>query len=123
MVAVTSTQLQALKLEEVSGVESPANLLEGFMVYKGRTPNVQAALEKALDAAVDSVFTSLTDTLKANPSQPRSARTGQFRQAIPGIDSPATPPSPPDVPAAGEPSIADKALGLFRPAQGYRRIW
>lgn len=110
---MSSTKLESLRLEEVSGVGAPANLLPGWMVTKARN-GVIPALAKALESFSAEDF--LAEIEKANPTQLRN-RLGQFRPAITGIDT------TPATPAAPEPPAAEKALGLFRPAQVYRRIW
>jgi hypothetical protein len=127
-----SVRLDKLRIEEVSGVDQPANDLPGFMVYKARTGAFTALakainetpLAKALEA---DDYDGVIAAMKASPQQPRNA-AGQFRPTIPGIDSRPTPPSGATTPAGDvqpeDPSSTEKQTSFFKPARGvYRRIF
>ena len=119
-----SVKLDSLRVTEVSAVDSPANLLDGFMVYKART---DSALAKAVNSACESIIAEIPHYFtveRASASQPGNS-AGRFRPAISGIDQrPSS--SGAAAPAADvqpEDSAAEKHTGFFRPARGYRRVW
>lgn len=112
---MTSVKLSKLVVEEVSGVDRPASMLDGWLVCKARDGTIPI-LTKALAGFDPEAL--LVEIAKANTNH-RRGDDGRYRLHVPSVtDSPA--PAPEDDPT---PAVTAKG-SIFKPARDvYRRIW